>query len=74
MMFSIDKKASLHHKNQKFKTKSLEIDRIGIFPKGLAYDFGQQKWNFSILLFLEQKCQENVFDDILEKKNVCLDN
>ena len=45
MMFSIDKKASLDHKNQKLKkkTKSLKIGRIGIFPKGLDHDSGQQK-------------------------------
>ena len=45
MMFSIDKKASLDHKNQKLKKKpkSLKIGRIGIFPKGLDHDSGQQK-------------------------------
>ena len=66
MMFSIDKKASLDHKNQKLKKKpkSLKIGGIGIFPKGLDHDF----------LFLEQKCQKYVFHDILEKKNVCPDN
>ena len=39
-----------------------------IFPKGLTHGFGQ-KWPFFELFFLGNIAQENVFYDILERKN-----
>ena len=60
------KNAILGYKNKKFK--KLKID---IFPKGLTDGFGE-KWPFFQLVFLGNIGQENVFYDILERKNAFL--
>ena len=51
------------------KTRSLKSRKIEIFPKGLVHGFGQKGAIF-LLLFLANIGQENVFYDILERKNV----
>ena len=60
------KNAFLCYKNKKFKSR-----KIDIFPKGLTHGFGQ-KWPFFQLFFLDNIGQENVFYDILERKNAFL--
>ena len=50
------------------RKKNLKSRKIHIFPKGLVHRFGQ-KWLFLTYFFLGNICQENVFYDILERKN-----
>ena len=57
------KKAFLRYKNKKFKSR-----KIDIFPKGLTHGFGPKMTIFPTF-FLDNIGQENVFYDILERKN-----
>ena len=61
------KNASLGYKNNKFKT-SKNWD----FSKGVNPLFWSKKRPFFHLFFLANIGQENVFYDILERKNACL--
>ena len=54
------------------KTWSLKRRKIEIFPKGLTHGFGPKMAIFSTLFFLGNIGQENVFYDILDRKNACL--
>ena len=54
------------------KTTSSKSRKIDIFPKGLTGGFGPKMANFPIF-FLGNIGQENVFYDILERKNAFLD-
>ena len=56
---------------QAIKTRSSKSQKIDIFPKGLNHGFGQ-KWPFFRLFFSGNTGQENVFYDILERKNAFL--
>ena len=56
------KKAFLGYKNNKLKTSR----KIDIFPKGLTHGFGRPFFQFFFLRIIRQ---ENVFYDILERKN-----
>ena len=60
------KNAFLSHKNNKFKKT-----KIDIFPKGLTLALGPKMAVFQTF-FLGTIGQENVFYDILERKNACL--
>ena len=53
------------------KTRSLKSRKIDIFPKGLTHGFGPKIAIFPTF-FLRNKGQENVFYDILERKNAFL--
>ena len=53
------------------KTRSSKSLKIDIFPKGLTHGFGA-KMAFNELSFLANLGQENVFYDILERKNAFL--
>ena len=61
------KKASAGYKNKKFK----KWKKIDIFPKGLTHGFGPKMAIFSTF-FLGNIGKENVFYDILERKNAIL--
>ena len=52
---------------QAIKKRSPKNRKIDIFPKALTHGFGP-KWPFLELFFLGNIGQENVFDDILERK------
>ena len=66
--FQLERKnAFLSYKNKKL-TKSRKID---IFPKGLTYGFGPKMAIFPTF-FLGNIGQENVFYDIVERKNAFL--
>ena len=56
---------------QGIKTRSSESRKSDIFPKGLTHGFGP-KWSFFHFFFLGNGGQENVFCDILERKNAFL--
>ena len=56
---------------QAIKTRSSKSRKSDIFPKGLTHGFGLKMVFFSIF-FLGNGGQENVFCDILERKNVFL--
>ena len=45
---------------------------MDIFPKGVTHGFGPKMASFPTLFFLGNKGQENVFNDILERKNALL--
>ena len=53
------------------KTRSSKSPKIDIFPKGLTHGFGQKMTIFPTF-FSGSIGQENVFDDILERKNAFL--
>ena len=53
------------------KTRSQKISEIDIFPKGLTHGFGPKMAIFPTF-FLGNIGQENVFYDILERKNAFL--
>ena len=53
------------------KTRSSKSQKIDLFPKGLTHGFGLKMAIFPIF-FLGNKAHENVFYDILERKNVFL--
>ena len=54
------------------KTRSSKSRKIAIFPKGLTHGFGTKMAIFSTCFFLGNIGQENVFYDILERKNAFL--
>ena len=56
---------------QAIKTRSWTIPKTEIFPKGLTHGFGQKMAIFPSFLF-GNIGQENVFYDILERKNAFL--
>ena len=60
------KNAFLRYKNKKFKSR-----KIDIFPKGLTHGFTPKMAIFPTF-FLDNIGQENVFYDILERKNAFL--
>ena len=61
------KKAFLGYKKKKSKKS-----QIHIFPGGLTHAFGPKMAIFPTLFFLGNIGQENVFYDILERKNAFL--
>ena len=61
------KNAFLSYWNKKFKSR-----KIHIFPKGLTHGFWSKNGHFSNFSFLGNMGQENVFNDILERKNAFL--
>ena len=61
------KNAFLGYKNKKFK-KSKNWQ----FTKGVSPWFWSKNGHFSHFFFLGNIGQENLFDDILERKNACL--
>ena len=54
------------------KTTSSNSQKIEIFPKGLTHGFSPNMVIFTSFFFLSNIGQENVFYDILERKNACL--
>ena len=58
------KNAFLGHKNKKLKRQEIDI-----FPKGLTHGFGPKMSLFPTSFFLGNIGQENVFYDILHRKN-----
>ena len=54
---------------QAIKTKRSKSRKIDVFPKGLTHGFGPKMVIFPIFFFLGNKGQENVFHDILQRKN-----
>ena len=54
------------------KRKSPENWKIGISPKGLTHCFGPKMAIFPTFFFLSNLDQDNVFYDILERKNAFL--
>ena len=54
------------------KTRSSRTRKIDIFQKGLTQSFAAKMANFPSCLFLGNIGQENVFYDILERKNAFL--
>ena len=56
---------------ERIKTKSSKSRKTVIFPKGLTHGFGPKLVIFSTF-FLGNIGQENVFYDILERKNASL--
>ena len=68
LLYSRTKKnAFLGYKKIKFKKS-----KIDIFPKGLTHDFGIKMAISLKFFFLGKIGQENVFPDILERKNAFL--
>ena len=63
MVFQTQKNSFLFDKKKSFKSRNIDI-----FPKRLVHCFGQ-KWPFFNLFFLGNIGQDNVFYDILERKN-----
>ena len=57
---------------QAIKTRSSKRRKIDFFPKGLTHCFGPKMVIFSTFSFLGNIGQENVFYDILERKNAFL--
>ena len=54
------------------KTKRSKSRKTDIVPKGLTHSFGSKLAMFSTFFFLGNIGQENVFYDILERKNAFL--
>ena len=54
------------------KTRSSKSRKIDIFPKGLTHGFNPKMAIFKTFFFLGNIEQENVFYDILERKNAFL--
>ena len=57
---------------QAIKRRSSKSRKIDILPKGLTHGFGPNMAIFSTFFFLGNIGQENVFYDILERKNAFL--
>ena len=55
-----------------YKKRSSKSRKFDIFPKGLTHGFGLKNGHFSNFYFLGNIDQENVFYDILERKNAFL--
>ena len=66
-IFQNKKNAFLAYKNNTFKKP-----KNWIFPKGLTHSFGQNMVFFSMSFFLGNIGQENVFYNLLERKNAFL--
>ena len=64
----------LEQKNafQGYKNKKFQNRKIDILPKGLTHGFGPKTAIFPIFFFLSNIGQENVFYDILQRKNAFL--
>ena len=58
---------------QSIKTRSSKSRTIDIFPGGLTHGFGPKMAIFPFFIFLRIIDQENLFYDILERKNAFLD-
>ena len=58
---------------QSIKTRSSKRRTIDIFPGGLTHGFGPKMAIFLFFIFLRIIDQENLFYDILERKNAFLD-
>ena len=56
-----------------YKNKKLKKREIRIFPKGIVHVFGQ-KFEHFLSFYSRQTGQNNTSHDILEGKNVYLDN
>ena len=57
---------------QALKTRSSNRRKLDIFPKGLTYGFAPKMTIYPTFFFLAKIGQENVFYDILERKNAFL--
>ena len=57
---------------QAVKTRNSKSRKIEIFANGLTHCFGPKMAVFRTFFFLDNKGQENVFNDILERKNFFL--
>ena len=57
---------------QNIKTRNSSSRKYDIFPNGLTHGFCPKMPIFPPFLFLSNKSQENVFYDILERKNAVL--
>ena len=57
---------------QSTKTRCSKSRKINIFPKGLTKGFGPKMAIFPTFFFSGNICQQNVFYDILERKNAVL--
>ena len=55
-----------------YKKKKLKKSKIDIFPKGLTNRFGPKMAIFWTSFFLGNRSQEDLFSDILERKNAFL--
>ena len=55
-----------------YEKKSSKSRKIAIFPKGLTHGFWSKNDHFSNFFFLGKIGQENIFFDILERKNAFL--
>ena len=55
------------------KNNKLKSPKTGIFPKGLLYGFGQKFEKFPIFFIIDKISQQNMFDNILERKKAFLD-
>ena len=58
---------------QAIKTTTLKSRKIDIFPKRLTHDFGPKMADFPSFFFLGNRGQENVYYDILERKDAFLE-
>ena len=54
------------------KARSPKSRKFDVFPKGLTHGFGSKMAIFPTFFFLGNIGQENVFYDILERKNAFL--
>ena len=52
-----------------YKKRGSKRRKIDIFPKGLTHGFAKKNGHFSNIFFLGNISQENVFYDILQRKN-----
>ena len=57
---------------QAIKTRASKSQKIDIFSKGLTHGFSLKMGIFPTFFFLANEGQENVFYDILERKNAFL--
>ncbi len=57
---------------QATKTRYAKSRKIDIFPKGLTHGFGPKMAIFPTFFFIRNTYQENVFYDIVERKNAFL--
>ena len=55
-----------------YKNKKIKKSEMAIFPKGVTLGFGLKMAIFPTFFFLGNIGQENVFYDILERKNAFL--
>ena len=55
-----------------YKTRSSKIRKIEIFEKGLVHGFWSKICYFSVFFILGNMGQENLFYDIVQRKNVFL--